>query len=291
MLKSGLVVSAVCNDCHGTHDILPHTDPKSKINHDEHPHDLRRLPQRRARAVQRERPRQGARQRREAPQRQGRADLHGLPPLAQHRADHRRRLEAAQPRAVRRTATPTGSSTYRETYHGQVTALGYAKVARCSDCHGSHNILPDEDPKSMLAAGANKVKTCRKCHPTANENFTKYQPHGDHKDREKYPILFYVYYAMTGLLFGTFGFFGLHTLLWLIRSLKEKHKAPPLRITEEKMVWRFRPLRALAALHDHRQLPDARDDRHPAEVQLHRRGRRRSPRSSAASRPPATCTG
>jgi cytochrome b subunit of formate dehydrogenase len=44
---------------------------------------------------------------------------------------------------------------------------------------------------------------------------------------------------MTGLLFGTFGFFGLHTLLWLIRSLKEKQKAPPLRITEEKMYWRF----------------------------------------------------
>jgi cytochrome b subunit of formate dehydrogenase len=91
----------------------------------------------------------------------------------------------------------------------------------------------------MLAAGPNKVKTCQKCHPTANENFTKYYPHGDHKDRDKYPILFYVYYGMTGLLIGTFAFFGLHTLLWLIRSLKEKHEAPPLRITEEKMVWRF----------------------------------------------------
>ena len=67
----------------------------------QHPHDLRRLPQRRARAVQRERPRPGAHQRQEAPQRQERADLHGLPPLAQHRPDHRRRLEAAQPRAVR----------------------------------------------------------------------------------------------------------------------------------------------------------------------------------------------
>ena len=55
----------------------------------QHPHDLRRLPQRRARPVQRERARQGAHQRREAPQRQERADLHGLPPLAQHRADHR----------------------------------------------------------------------------------------------------------------------------------------------------------------------------------------------------------
>ena len=32
VLKSGLVVSAVCNDCHGTHDILPHTDPASRIN-------------------------------------------------------------------------------------------------------------------------------------------------------------------------------------------------------------------------------------------------------------------
>ena len=33
-------------------------------------------------------------------------------------------------------------STYRDTFHGQVTALGYARMATCASCHGSHEILP-----------------------------------------------------------------------------------------------------------------------------------------------------
>jgi hypothetical protein len=35
------------------------------------------------------------------------------------------------------------------------------------------------------------------------------------------PILYYTRVFMQLLLAGVFGFFGLHTLLWLLRSLKE----------------------------------------------------------------------
>ncbi len=34
LYKKGLAVTAVCNSCHTSHDILPHTDPKSSIHHD-----------------------------------------------------------------------------------------------------------------------------------------------------------------------------------------------------------------------------------------------------------------
>jgi len=34
LYKKGLSVTAVCNSCHTSHDILPHTDPKSSIHHD-----------------------------------------------------------------------------------------------------------------------------------------------------------------------------------------------------------------------------------------------------------------
>jgi len=34
LFKKGLSVTAVCNSCHTSHDILPHTDPKSSIHHD-----------------------------------------------------------------------------------------------------------------------------------------------------------------------------------------------------------------------------------------------------------------
>jgi len=37
LLVDGLVVAPSCNDCHGVHDILPHTDPNSRISRDSVP--------------------------------------------------------------------------------------------------------------------------------------------------------------------------------------------------------------------------------------------------------------
>jgi hypothetical protein len=44
-------------------------------------------------------------------------------------------------------------------------------------------------------------------------------------DGKNYPVLHAVFLAMTGLLIGVFGFFGLHTLLWLPRGLKERRRS------------------------------------------------------------------
>ena len=41
------------------------------------------------------------------------------------------------------------------------------------------------------------------------------------KDRQGEPLLYYTRLFMVWLLIGVFSFFGLHTLLWLLRSLKE----------------------------------------------------------------------
>ncbi len=106
---------------------------------------------------------------------------------------------------------------YRETYHGRAIALGSEKVAACYDCHGHHNVVPVSDPSSPLAP-ANIVATCRQCHQNANAKFAQYEAHGDHSDKVHYPILYWTYVAMTGLLLSVFAFFGLHTLLWFIRS-------------------------------------------------------------------------
>ena len=113
---------------------------------------------------------------------------------------------------------------YRDTLHGQVTALGYGMVARCADCHGAHRVLPASDSASPIAP-ANLVATCRRCHPSANANFVLYAPHADPEDRERYPWLYYAAQAMHGLILGVFGFFGLHTYLWLVRSLLERRRA------------------------------------------------------------------
>ena len=52
----------------------------------------------------------------------------------------------------------------------------------------------------------------------------KYPYHEVEPPRQRYPgeRLYLAAKAMQGLLFGTFGFFGLHTMLWLGRALKER---------------------------------------------------------------------
>ncbi len=112
-------------------------------------------------------------------------------------------------------------STYHKTYHGKVTRLGYANIAKCSDCHGAHTILPPSDPRSMLSQ-ANIVATCQACHPGATTGFTKFYAHAEEKNRAKYPVLYYTFLLMTMLLIGVFTFFLSHTFLWAFRALKER---------------------------------------------------------------------
>jgi len=111
---------------------------------------------------------------------------------------------------------------YRDTYHGKAMALGRpnvaSDVAACYDCHGHHDVFPVSDPRSRLSKD-NIVNTCAQCHAGVNQQFTTYQPHANPLDGENYPILNKVFLFMTALLIGTFGFFGLHTLFWLFRSI------------------------------------------------------------------------
>lgn len=118
----------------------------------------------------------------------------------------------------------THYATYRESYHGQVTKLGSTRAASCSDCHGAHDILPLDDPKSRVAE-ANLIQTCGSCHPGANANFVKFDPHANYRDREKYPLLFGVWLYFLVMMSTVFTIFGLHTILWFLRDLRERMKA------------------------------------------------------------------
>jgi len=118
--------------------------------------------------------------------------------------------------------------TYMDSYHGKNYRLGFPeKVAGCADCHGAHAIFRPDDPRSSINPD-NLVNTCAKCHENATPLFAKYYPHGDHNDAEKYPILYWTFKGMVGLLVGTFAVFWVHTLLWMFRGFvenREKQKA------------------------------------------------------------------
>lgn len=119
------------------------------------------------------------------------------------------------------TCHPEEMDTYHKTYHGKVSRLGYPTIALCWDCHGSHDILPQNDPASALSS-MNLIATCAKCHPGATESFTKFYAHAEETNRAKYPVLYYTYVFMTLLLIGVFTFFLTHTFLWAYRALKER---------------------------------------------------------------------
>ncbi len=138
------------------------------------------------------------------------------------------------------------ASTYFDTYHGKVSRLGSSKAAKCSDCHGAHDIASVDDPKSHLSR-QNIVTTCRKCHPNATKGFTKYLTHATHHDGTKYPFLFWTFWGMTMLLVGTFSLSFLHTLLWLPRSIQMRKRMKALQKqlvekAEELKYTRFSPL-------------------------------------------------
>lgn len=110
-------------------------------------------------------------------------------------------------------------SSYRLTYHGKVTNLGFANIATCAACHGAHDVRPASDPLSKVSA-ENRLATCRNCHANAGPKFASWDPHPQPANKERSAILYYTSIFMQVLLAGVFIFFGLHTVLWAYRSLR-----------------------------------------------------------------------
>ncbi|MEI6207041.1 MAG: cytochrome c3 family protein [Desulfuromonadales bacterium] len=143
---------------------------------------------------------------------------------------------------ARNKVTNVAVKSYMESYHGKNYRLGFPdKVAGCADCHTAHSVLPKSDPQSSVSP-ENLVKQCAPCHPKATPLFAQYYAHGEMTDREKYPILFYTFVAMTGLLLSTFAVFWVHTLLWMFRGFVENREK------FDKMA---------AGTHHHEVIPDA----------------------------------
>jgi hypothetical protein len=210
--QEGLLVAANCASCHGSHHVLSHTNPKSPTYKTSIPDTCGKC-------------HAGIRT-------QYVAGVHGTA-LASgnlnapsctdcHTAHTIGQPTMAQSTPMCGSCHQAQLSTYRDTFHSQVSNLGsYVEVARCSDCHGQHEILPASDPRSPVNP-ANLVKTCGRCHQGANAGFVKYSPHANPHNRHISPVLYYIRLFMVLLITGVMTFFLLHSLLWLIRSLIEK---------------------------------------------------------------------
>ncbi|MFQ5893001.1 MAG: cytochrome c3 family protein, partial [Nitrospinota bacterium] len=54
---------------------------------------------------------------------------------------------------------------YRRSVHGRLAAQGDPKAPACQGCHGNHEVLPRDDPRSRIVR-ASVPTTCGTCHLT-----------------------------------------------------------------------------------------------------------------------------
>jgi len=214
LIDKGLLVSAICTDCHTTHHELKESDSLSSVNPANVPATCAKC----HKSIYDEYMRS------DHSIRNNTKDL-SYPTCTNCHSAHVI-SEIDQDKFMYEINVQCGechehlSETYKETYHGKAYQLGDLRAARCSDCHGSHSIYKIENPNSQLSY-KNIVNTCKQCHANANLEFTGYLTHATHNDND---VLFYSFWAMTTLLVSVFAFFGLHTLMWLPRSLKQRKK-------------------------------------------------------------------
>lgn len=230
LTDKGLLVSAVCTDCHTTHHELKESDTLSSV----HPQNIAKTCANCHKSIYDE-------------------YITSEHSIAQNKGDkvyptcstcHSAHIisDIKGDKFMHEITVQCGScheklsDTYKETYHGKAYMLGDKKAARCSDCHGAHHILSVDNPNSAVGY-KNVVQTCKQCHENATLEFTGYLTHATHNDNK---VLFYSFWGMTSLLVLVFGFFGLHTLLWLPRSYKQRKKLKHKKITgTAKYVRRF----------------------------------------------------
>jgi class III cytochrome C family protein len=215
LARSGLIVAPTCTDCHGTHDVKKVNDPQSRVARANVPATCAKC--------------------HEGIGHQFGSGVHGRllaegkggVPACQtcHTAHAIQRAESTgwQLSVIGQCGTCHADriETFRDTFHGQVTNLGFRSVAGCADCHGAHEILPASDPRSPVSPGR-LVATCGKCHANANASFVKYDPHANKHDARRSRMLYFTARFMTVLLAGVFTFFGLHSTLWFSKEWRLK---------------------------------------------------------------------
>jgi len=212
--KAGLVVAPACADCHGKHDIRPHTDSASRVFRTTIPATCggchAGIREQFDRGIHAAKLKIGDTR---AP---SCADCHTAHAIQRADTDKWRLAVTAECGTCHAQVVES----FRRTFHGKVTEIGFTAVATCSDCHGAHDILPAANSASSVSR-AHLVETCARCHPGANERFVRYDPHPNPTDYTRSAVLWWANRFYWVLIPGCFGFFGLHSALWFWRGRKE----------------------------------------------------------------------
>lgn len=224
LVKAGLVGTAICSSCHGAHGIYKHLDPRSTL-HASHVATTcakchRLIEERLEQSVHGRGKGPGGATEKAAP---GGEIKRSASCTDCHQGHDRPRVDSLR---FRLTVSDSCGTCHKEwayrygfSLHGELTEVGYGPAANCADCHGAHDIQKVKETASKVSE-LNRPATCRKCHPNAADNLiTGFDPHADHHNREKDPLLYWVYVVLMTFLIGTFAVFGIHSVIWFFREL------------------------------------------------------------------------
>jgi predicted CXXCH cytochrome family protein len=119
-------------------------------------------------------------------------------------------------------------SLYKTSWHGVDISVYKAnwptiwhESAVCTDCHGTHHILPPSDPASSVSP-SNLLATCQKCHPGAGPNWTGAWTGHNKISFERTPFLFYVNAFYSSFTPFILWLCGIYVALQIIRATADR---------------------------------------------------------------------
>lgn len=248
-VAQGNDAAASCSDCHGSHNILAATDPRSKVNRANVVNTCGAChAQVKAAYVQSV---HGTAVANGSPDAPTCTDCHGEHAiLAPNEAgspvnpanvslDTCARCHANERLAVRYGIPAGVVSSYKESYHGLALQGGQATVANCASCHGVHDILPPSDPRSSVNP-KNLPQTCGRCHANVGKELIGARIHVSIASASEAPVVRWIRLAYLLLIPLTIGFMLLHNGLDFLTKLRRRKPHHSTGEELERMNLRFR---------------------------------------------------
>jgi cytochrome b subunit of formate dehydrogenase len=236
---------AVCSHCHGAHDILPGSDPASRIWRTKVPETCGQCHSgvlvTYQESVHGEAVARGVR---DAPVC---TDCHGehrilgsnepsSPVFVDNVADETCGRCHASTRLSEKYGLPLDKvPAFEDSFHGLALRTGQMTVANCASCHGVHGILPSSDPRSTVNEH-NLPNTCGQCHPGAGTRFALGQVHVSATDGS--PAIYWIRVIYLWAIVLTIGGMVLHNLLDFVRKARADRRIPYAEIAPRERMTR-----------------------------------------------------
>ncbi len=243
LMEKGLVSSAICTDCHGSHDLHAPSNPNSKIFWKNVPATCGKCHENVMNTYLRStHGKAAATGKREAPVC---TDCHGEHLIKSHLDPTSTvyattlsektcgRCHGSETMNAKYSLPTDRVSSYLNSYHGLAGKMGATTVANCASCHGAHDVLPSSDPNSSVNKN-NLSRTCGECHPGAGKQLAKGRVHGTPLAKESH-IVFYVTILYILLIIGVIGGMLAHNTLDFSKRFAKYYQ----KIKQESLYTRF----------------------------------------------------